>query len=330
MANIRITIQHGDVIYEPPIEEGVQIEWERTGTPGKLTFTTVKVEGLEFQEGDRVCFYYDDKLKFVGYVFKKTRDKEHCIKVICYDQIRFLKNKYTYAFEKKTATQIIKSLCDDFGLKIGNLDNTKYVIPSIIEENKAAIDIILDVLEETLLNTGNMFVLYDDCGNIQIKNAENMMSTSLICEESAENFDYSSSIDDETYNNIVLYYVPNSNGTAASSGGSSSVSGIQIFTASSKPKINEWGLLRYFEKVDTPSNGQAKADALLKLYNRKTRELKVTDAFGDISVRGGTLIPVRLYLGDVQTNNYMLVEKVTHKFDKDHHTMTLTLEGAWE
>ena len=72
MADVRLTIQHGETIYEPPVEEGVQIEWERTGTPGKLTFTTIKVDGLVFQEGDRVCFYYNDKLVFVGYVFKKT------------------------------------------------------------------------------------------------------------------------------------------------------------------------------------------------------------------------------------------------------------------
>jgi hypothetical protein len=35
-------------------------------------------------------------------------------------------------------------------------------------------------------------------------------------------------------------------------------------------------------------------------------------------------------LGDIQTCNYMLVEKVTHNFKNDHYTMDLTLEGAWE
>lgn len=317
MATLRLTIQHNNILYEPPVEEGVQIEWERSGTPGKLTFTTLKVNGLNFSEGDQVCFYYNNKKVFVGYVFSKKRDREHHIKVTCYDQLRYLKNKYTYVFEKKTATQIIKALCADFGLKLGGLDNTAYVIPAIAEENKSALDIILDVLEETLLNTGNMFVLYDEAGNIRVRNVANMMSTTLIYEDSAENFDYSSSIDDETYNNIVLYYKGENDN-------------IQLFTASSQSNIKQWGLLRYFEEVDTPTIGQNKANALLKLYNKKTRELKVSGAFGDISVRGGTLIPVKLNLGDITTNNFMLVEKVTHKFDKDHHTMDLTLEGGWE
>ena len=317
MADMKLIIQSGNTLCEPPIEEGVQIEWERSGTPGKLTFTTIKVDGLSFHEGDLVRFYYDNNLVFVGYVFTKQRDKEHHIKVTCYDQLRYLKNKYTYVFENKTATQIVTAMCNDFGLVTGTMDNSYYVIPAVAEENKAALDIILNVLEDTLLNTGNMFVVYDNCGKIQVRNVGNMVSTTLICDATAENFDYSSSIDDETYNNIVLYYKGEGED-------------IQIFTASSKETIGKWGLLQHFEEVKTPTIGQNKANALLKLYNRKTRELKVKGAFGDISVRGGTLIPVKLNLGDITTNNFMLVEKVTHKFDKDNHTMDLTLEGGWE
>ena len=317
MANMLLTIQHNGVIFSPPVKTGVQIEWERTGSPGKLTFVTPKVADMSFVEGDQVCFYYDNKLVFVGYVFKKKRDREHHIEVTCYDQIRYLKNKYTYVFENKTATQIITALCDDFKLKVGTMDDTKYSIPAIVEENISALDIVLDVLEETLLNTGNMFVFYDNAGKLEVKNSANMVSSTLIMEDTAENFDYSSSIDDETYNSIILYY----KGDGET---------IKLFTASDKDTIAQWGTLRYFEEVKTPTIGQSKADSLLKLYNKKTRELKVTGAFGDISVRGGTLIPVKLYLGDTNVNNYMLVEKVTHNFDNDHHTMDLTLEGAWE
>lgn len=319
MAEMLLTIQHNGRVFSPPVKDGIQIEWERTGSPGKLTFTTIKVHqtDMSFQEGDPVCFYYDNKPIFMGYVFTKKRDREHHIEVTCYDQIRYLKNKYTYVFENKTANQIISALCKDFNLTTGAMDNTGYVIPTLAEENKSALDIVLGVLEETLLNTGNMYVLYDDFGNLCVKNCANMVSNTLIFEESAENFDYSSSIDDETYNSIVLYYKEDDNK-------------IQVYTASNPDKINQWGTLRYFEEVKNKAIAQNKANALLKLYARKTRELKVTGAFGDTSVRGGTLIPVKLNLGDIITNNYMLVEKVTHNFEKDHYTMDLTLEGAWE
>lgn len=316
MAKALLTIQHDNTLFEPPVEGGVKIEWERTGVPGKLTFTTVGVSNASFTEGDPVCFYYDDKPVFMGYVFTKKHDKDNKISVTCYDQLRYLKNKFTYVFEKKTATQIIQALCKDFDLHTGTMDNTNYVIPSIAEENKSAFDIILDVLEETLVNTGDMFVLYDDFGELKVKNSANMVSTTLIYNDTAENFDFSSSIDSETYNQVVLYYKQNDSIT-------------QMYTAQSPTTIKQWGTLRYFEEVKTPSIGQNKANSLLKLYNKKTRELKITGAFGDVSVRGGTLIPVKLDFGEVLANNYMLVDKVTHTFDSDHYTMDLTLVGSW-
>ena len=318
MAKMLLTIQNGNKLVEPPIEDGVKIEWERTEAPGKLTFTTIKTKGLSFSEGDVVRFYYDNKPVFFGFVFTKKRDKEHRIEVTCYDQMRYLKNKYTYAFENKTGTQIVKALCSDFGLQVGKMDNTSYVIKSLIEENKSALDIILGVLEDTLTNTGNMYVLYDEFGKLTLKNCKNMVSNVLICESTAENFDYSSSIDDETYNSIILYYKDEENNK------------MSIYTASSKASIQKWGTLRYFEEVKSPTIGKNKANSLLKLYNRKTRELKVEGAFGSTEIRGGTLIPVKLNLGDIVTNNYMLVESVTHNFNNDCYTMDLTLEGAWE
>lgn len=317
MANIKLTIQHNGVLYEPPLKDEVRLELERTGTPGKLTFTVIKTDGLSFSEGDVVSFYYDNKKVFAGYVFTKKRDKEHHIEVTCYDQTRYLKNKYTYVFEKKTATQIIEALCKDFKLNLGSLANTKYVIPTVVEENISATDIIMSVLEETTLNTGNMFVLYDDFGKLTLKNTSDMVSTALIFEDSAENFDYTSSIDNETYTDIVLYYKNEDNS-------------MKVFNAYSPSKMSTWGRLRYFEEIKNPSIGKNKANNLLNLYCRKTRELKITGAFGDISVRGGTLIPVRLNIGDISTNNFMLVEKVTHIFKDSQHTMDLTLEGAWE
>ena len=187
MGKMKLTIQHGNRVFEPPVESGVKIEWERTGSPGKLTFTTVKVTNgdMSFGEGDQVCFYYDGKLMFVGYVFTKKRDKEHRIEVTCYDQIRYLKNKFSYVFEKKTAGQIIQALAKDFNLKTGVIENTGYIIPSIAEENISALDISLEVIEDTLLNTGNMFVLYDDCGKLTLKNVANIVTYQLICESTA-------------------------------------------------------------------------------------------------------------------------------------------------
>ena len=319
MAEMLLTIQHGNRVFSPPVKDDIQIEWERSGVPGKLTFTVVKMfdEDMGFGEGDVVTFRYDGKVIFAGYVFTKSRDKQHHIKVTCYDQLRYLKNKFSYVFEKKRADEIIRALCADFEMATGSIENTNYVIPAIAEENTTAYDIILKVLDDTLTNTGEMYILYDDAGKITLENAADMTSSVFISEDTAENFDYSSSIDKETYNSIVLYYKDENNT-------------IIPFTAMDDDKLAEWGTLRYFEEVKIPTIAQNKANQLLRLYSRKTRELTVKDAFGDPSVRAGCLIPVKLYLGDYQVSEYLQVAKVTHKFKEDHYTMDLTLEGAYE
>lgn len=51
-----LLIQHGSNIMYPPTVEGVTIEWERKGQPGKLTFEVVKTPGLSFQEGTPAVF----------------------------------------------------------------------------------------------------------------------------------------------------------------------------------------------------------------------------------------------------------------------------------
>ena len=67
---------------------------------------------------------------------------------------------------------------------------------------------------------------------------------------------------------------------------------------------------------------------MLSLYNKKTRKLKITDAFGDDRVRAGSMVVVNLNLGDISVCNWMLVEKCTHTYNEGEHWMDLTLRGG--
>lgn len=237
----RLIITHKGKAFEPVIRDDIVLELERFGTPGKLTFTTIKsvTVDMSFQEGDRVIFAVAERKKsgdlsdykglFVGYVFNKKRDKQHHIEVTCYDQTRYLKNRFSYVFEEKTATQIITSICNDYGLKLGTLEDTKYAIPYVAEENAEAFDVILEALEETLANTGEMYVFYDDAGTLKLRNAASMISDVMIQEDTAEDFDYETSIDRETYNSVVLYYKPETVAqTVADTGTTTNVSGVTM------------------------------------------------------------------------------------------------------
>ena len=60
--------------------------------------------------------------------------------------------------------------------------------------------------------------------------------------------------------------------------------------------MNQWCVLQYFEEVQTKTGASAKADALLKLYDQKTRKLTIQNAFGDVRVRAGSAVVVALAL----------------------------------
>lgn len=92
--------------------------------------------------------------------------------------------------------------------------------------------------------------------------------------------------------------------------------------------MNDWGVLQYFETLRTGTGAAAKAEALLKLYNHRTRRLTVKNVFGDTRVRAGCALPVSLTLGDVVVANYMVVEKVVHTFGDGTHFMDLELIGG--
>lgn len=313
---VELLIQNGSKVYIPVVEEGIIWTTERKGTPGQLTFNVVKDDLVNFTEGNAVRLRVDNKNIFYGFIFIKKRDKDGIIKVTAYDQIRYLKNKDTYVYTNKRADEFIRMVASDFNLNVGTLENTGYKIASRVEDNVALIDMIQNSLDLTLMNKKEMFVLYDDFGKLTLKSIQSMRLNLLIDEETGENYSYTSSIDSDTYNKIKLVYDNEKSGKR------------DIYIAQDSNNMNNWGILQYFDTLKEGENGKAKADALLSLYNKKTRNLTIQNAFGDTRVRAGSMVVVQLNLGDVKLNNLMLIEKCKHKFNLDEHFMDLTLRGG--
>ena len=274
-------------IFECAVEEGVEWEIHRKGTPGKLTFNIIKDEVLGFNEGDVVRFDYDGHKIFFGFVFTKKRNDNRIISVTCYDQLRYFKNKDTYVYANKTAAQVLQMVAKDFKLQTGIVANTKHVIASRVEDNQELFTIIDNALSDTLLNTGDLHVLYDDYGSLNLRNIKMLKSDLLIDIDSGESFEYTTSIDENTYNKIKLVRENKKTGKR------------EIYIAQDSSKINEWGVLQMTDKLDEKANGKAKADGMLKLYNRKSRKLHINKVFGDPTIRGGSQVAVQLYLGDI-------------------------------
>lgn len=303
-------------LMSPAVLEGIVWSTERFGAAGKLTFKVMKDESLAFHEGNAVRFKFDGNNIFYGYVFSKKRSDNDVIEVVAYDQLRYLKNKDTYVIENKSAAEVIKMIADDFKLKTGSVAGTQYKIGSLTADNQTLFDIIGNALDETLKNTGTLYVMYDDFGQIVLKDLGSMKVGMLIDDSAAQQFDYTSSIDDQTYNQVKLTYENSKTGER------------DVYITKDSTNQNAWGVLQFTDKIQGTENGAAKAEALLKLYNVKTRKLTIKGVKGDCSVRAGSLIPVMLNVGDLIIKNYLLVESCKHTFNNDEHTMELKLKGG--
>ncbi len=303
-----IRIKNGDKVFEPKVLDGITWSTERKGSPSVLKFNVVKSGELDFTEGNLVNLIVDDVFLFSGFVFSKSRGKGETISVTAYDQLRYLKNKETYLYENMKASEVIKLICNDFGLVYGAIEDTVYKIPSRVEDNKTLFDIVQSALDLTFSNSGILYVLYDDLGQITLKRMDNMKVPILIDNEVAENFQYSSSIDDSTYNRVRMYQNKRI-----------------VYEAKDDSNIGKWGVLQLTESIDDNENPKEKAENLLKQFNGKTRGLSIKKIFGDKRVRAGSMVGVKLNLGDIVTEKYMLVEKCTHSFYENEHYMELDL-----
>lgn len=144
--------------------------WERKGTPGKLEFTVIKDGVLNFQEGNPVKLTVNGTTMFYGFVFTKSRKANSVtIDVVAYDQLRYLKNKDTITEEGLKASDLLKRLAADFRLNLGSVEDTGYTLETIVEEDSTLFDMIQNALDETLMNTGQLFCLYDDAGKLTLK-----------------------------------------------------------------------------------------------------------------------------------------------------------------
>lgn len=274
----------------------------------------MKTEGISFFEGDVVRVSVDGVLVFYGWIFTKSKDRWGVITVTCYDRLRYLKASASYSFYGQTAGDIIKQIAADFQLEVSQIEDTGYKIPSLIEEEQSCLDIISEAIQQTLLNTGKIYVVFDDGKGICLKEAGNMKSNVVLGDGSlVTEYTYKTDIDAQTYNSVKLARPNESTGKA------------DTFIVQDSNNIKKWGLLQLYQKVEEEMNdAQVKARAMttLKYYNQRMRTLSV-ESLGVLGLRAGMMVLMNVSeLGDISLKQYVLLEKVTHTFSNDTHTMS--------
>lgn len=285
----------------------------RTGSAGKFEFTLLKAGDIAFLEGDVVRFSVDGRLQFYGWVFTKEKDRWGVISVTCYDRLRYFKANASYAFYDMTAGQIIQQIAGDLQVDVGQIDSTGYALPSLIKQDQSCFDIISDAVQQTLLNTGKIYVFYDDGNGVALREAGNMISNVVIGDKSLLiDYTYKTDIDSQTYNSIKLARPNKSTGLW------------ETFVAQDSNNIAQWGLLQLYQTVDEDANDaqiQAQAQVSLQYYNQRMRTISVS-SLGVPGLRAGQMVLMKVPdLGDINLDQYVLLEKVTHTWKNETHTM---------
>ncbi len=315
---LELTIANLGKRYKAILEGEVTLTSNSKGAPSELAFNVVKDGIINFTEGNHVRFKVNGKEVFYGIVFEKSRDKSGIISVRAFDQLRYLQNKDNLEFTPRTADKYITRIAGQLRLTCGELANTEYEIPHTLEEGSSYYDMIMKALDATKKMKGKEYMLYDDYKKITLKNVEDMKTDCYICSKNLENFNYTTSIDNETYNKVKLFKEDG----ATKKGGT-------MFSEKDEENISKWGVLLYYEKMATDDeNGRTKALKLLKEYNKKNVKLSLSKVLGDIIVRGGSSVFVELDLGDIYLKQYMLVTRCVHKFSEGKHLMDLDVKGG--
>lgn len=306
-------LQKGTNIYMPSTLDGINLELGEWGTPGKISFSVLKDDILNFSEGSTVIFKVNGYGVFYGYVFGKDREDNNVIKVTAYDQLRYFKNQETYIYKNKKASELFKMIIEDFKLRAGNITDTGYVIAKRIEDNKTLYDIMGEALKLTEENSNKKFYIYDNFGYLDLRSSDEFASNLLLDENSIIDFSYGSSIEN-TYNKIQIYK-------------DTETGAREKYIYQDGTTISAWGVLQKTEKLSDDESPDKKGKALLDINNRITRTLDVT-TFGNYYIRPGHRVHVNLDVGDFIINGIMTVKTVSHDFTEDEYTMKLKLTGG--
>lgn len=314
--------------YIPAVLDGAKWELHRKGAPGKFTFKVVRDDVLQMDYGDIIDVTWNGVQFFHGFIFEKSRNKDQQWNVLAYDQMRYLLNKDTFSYIGKKASEVIKELAEDYELCTGDLIDTSFVIEKRREANATILDMCQNALDLTMIHTNKLYVMYDDCGKLVLKDIEAMQSNLYIDADTAQDYSYTGTIDKGTYNLVKLdvdegddghktYYAP---ATAAE------------YAKSETRK--QWGVLQYYESINAKSqNPQDLAARYLEHFNRVGRTLTIKGAAGDLSIRGGSMLWININLGepgsgqDGSQAKQIIVDHVTHTFSNSEHTMDLDVRG---
>ncbi len=307
---IEMLIKNHDKIYNATnlLQGEIIIEKSILGSCGKLVCSIIRDGNVQFVEGNQIQFFADNKLFFSGWIMKKTRTSKQIITVTAYDQFFYLiKNKDTYVYYNKKASELIQMIANDYGLEIGAICDTAWQIPQRIEEGQTLWDMINTALHLTQKETAKEYFFYDECGKLTLKQKSDMVQNVVLqCDGSIQDYVYTTDISEDTYNGVQLFQAGRLETEKLS------------YRDEKQEEIKKWGRLLYYQRVDhrlTQYDLKAIGDTILSQKCRVKKNLILKQISGEVMLIPGNSIFIELpELAEISLKGMYVIEKCVYHF----------------
>jgi hypothetical protein len=310
----------------------IKLKTTLSSTCGTLTFKLIDdLSGSLINEGCRVRLYLDHRCYFCGWIFTLNISGKHDLSVTCYDWLRYFKVPLVYGKKNLlqdngqglVASDIFTKICKDLAIPYKVEVDSTVPVTAQNYDMKTAFNIMEFAITHTLMNqsgdTKNFYTIYHETNFLEdynknvnknwndtevcktsgslVFNLRNDMTTDIVVDDNfLTNYKFKSSIDDNTYNEIIVYkddktYLGKDGKTSKTAKKTGTRT---ITTASSEQSKYMYGYLPYYHKApDTYTQAQMEdvAGQLLEVLNRPTHNISF-ESYGIIGLRAGHLLPV--------------------------------------
>lgn len=311
---VDLLLWDGENWLRPQVLSGIRLQ-RAANAAAVLDFTAVKNGMLNFLEGAPVRLLLDGQTVFVGRVFTKSREQPELIKVRAYDQLRYLQNRDCCVMRDFSPGDLLTRICSENGLQVGEVADCGLRLSAHSFDNRRYLDMLTEVLAEVWQEKGRRYFVYDDGGRICLQSCWDLRVNILLAANCIGGYAYTTSIDEKTFNRVKVIYEDKRKGLR------------REFVAENRERIGDWGVLQLVSKnADAKQQTYNKARELLQRYQGRQESLVLTNVPGDIRVRGGSMVGLRLNLGDQVVDCWALVKRAEHRIVKGNCLMDLSVE----
>jgi hypothetical protein len=308
-----LTIDGEDV---SEIAGNVKYETSWNDGPGKFTFEYPVTLGKRYANGSTVIFCFGSVNVFYGFLFSTKQDlkKYYCT---AYDQLRYFKSSNSMLRPVGPLSEWVDTVAYDCGdrIRLGTIENTEYKLGKYLFDNKTHLDMVYTSIQDNLMGNGYWYVFRDSFGALELRDVYHLRLPLILGDGSlAKGYEYTKSIDDDTYNFVKVAKDDSKAGVR------------NVYLSKDDSTIAKWGKLMIYDKVSADLNDSqlaARSNRLLLIKNRETQTLENVECAGDSRVQAGS--SVRVVIAAAGLDLWAIVDHATHEYGSTEHKMKLDL-----